>query len=185
MFCSCLNEFVLNFYETNKYLSKSHCFYFVVVLLGANLVNSSTEEDPENGKVLDISFKDRYDFAHNDLRVGMVVHRHIQNGDWIPFNRQPSLHKFSFMAHRIRIISGSSFEMHPNACTCYNADLTENVEVRTVDCPSSYIHVLLWGKQCKWIYCAFYLLAQLYNQLVFGIILQKATRSNCGNISVI
>jgi len=103
-------------------------------------VNSSLEEDPEQGKLLDICFKDRYHYALHELKVGMVVHRHLHTGDWIPFNRQPSLHKFSFMAHRIRIIQGSAFEMHPNACKCFNADLTENVKVRTADFMATCIH---------------------------------------------
>lgn len=29
-----------------------------------------------------------------------VVHRHLMNGDYLLFNRQPSLHRPSIMAHR-------------------------------------------------------------------------------------
>jgi DNA-directed RNA polymerase beta' subunit len=36
-----------------------------------------------------------------ELQVGDVVDRHLMNGD-ASFNRQPSLHRMSMMAHRVR-----------------------------------------------------------------------------------
>jgi DNA-directed RNA polymerase beta' subunit len=93
---------------------------------GANYVSSDlTDADSDEEaslKMIDLRFIDRYEFAHSQLKPGMVVHRHIVTGDYIPFNRQPSLHKFSFMAHRVRIISGCTFEMNPAVCKAYNAD---------------------------------------------------------------
>ena len=38
------------------------------------------------------------------LRVGDVVERHLQDGDVVLFNRQPSLHRMSIMAHRVRVM---------------------------------------------------------------------------------
>ncbi len=35
------------------------------------------------------------------LKVGDIVERHLQDGDIVLFNRQPSLHKLSIMAHRV------------------------------------------------------------------------------------
>ncbi len=40
--------------------------------------------------------------AHK-LEVGDVVDRHLIDGDIVLFNRQPSLHKLSVMAHRVRL----------------------------------------------------------------------------------
>ncbi|GAX84485.1 hypothetical protein CEUSTIGMA_g11905.t1 [Chlamydomonas eustigma] len=40
------------------------------------------------------------DLASIVLEDGDVVERHLQNGDYVLFNRQPSLHKMSMMAHR-------------------------------------------------------------------------------------
>jgi hypothetical protein len=37
------------------------------------------------------------------------VERHLQNGDLVLFNRQPSLHKMSMMGHRVRILPYSTF----------------------------------------------------------------------------
>ena len=32
-----------------------------------------------------------------------IVHRHLHNGDILPINRQPTLHKPSMMAHKARV----------------------------------------------------------------------------------
>ena len=44
-----------------------------------------------------------------DLREGDVVHRHLLDGDIVLFNRQPSLHKASMMAHRVVVLPYSTF----------------------------------------------------------------------------
>ena len=56
------------------------------------------------------------------VSVGDTVERPIQDGDWVIFNRQPSLHKFSMMAHRVKLVDGLTFRI--NLCTAapYNAD---------------------------------------------------------------
>ncbi|XP_060534610.1 DNA-directed RNA polymerase I subunit RPA1 isoform X2 [Cylas formicarius] len=52
-----------------------------------------------------------------------VVHRHLQNGDILLLNRQPTLHKPSIMAHRARILKGEkTLRMHYANCKAYNAD---------------------------------------------------------------
>lgn len=37
-----------------------------------------------------------------ELRIGDLVERHLIDGDIVLFNRQPSLHKLSIMAHIVR-----------------------------------------------------------------------------------
>ena len=39
-----------------------------------------------------------------ELKVGDVVERHLMDGDIALFNRQPSLHRMSIMAHRVRVM---------------------------------------------------------------------------------
>lgn len=56
------------------------------------------------------------------LEYGMVVRRHLCDGDDVLFNRQPSLHKFSLMAHRVRVMPGNSFRLHMGATKPYNGD---------------------------------------------------------------
>jgi len=57
-----------------------------------------------------------------DLREGDVVHRHLIDGDIVLFNRQPSLHKASMMAHRVRVLPYSTFRLNVSATRPYNAD---------------------------------------------------------------
>jgi DNA-directed RNA polymerase II subunit RPB1 len=55
----------------------------------------STADCPQDGHRLDLRFLKRD--ADRHLEIGYVVERHLQNGDVVLFNRQPSLHKMSMM----------------------------------------------------------------------------------------
>ena len=57
-----------------------------------------------------------------DLRDGDIVHRHLIDGDIVLFNRQPSLHKASMEAHRVRVLPYSTFRLNVSATRPYNAD---------------------------------------------------------------
>jgi DNA-directed RNA polymerase II subunit RPB1 len=57
-----------------------------------------------------------------DIKEGDVVHRHLIDGDIVLFNRQPSLHKASMEAHRVRVLPGSTFRLNVSATRPYNAD---------------------------------------------------------------
>ena len=57
-----------------------------------------------------------------ELNAGFKVERKLKNGDIVLFNRQPSLHRLSMMAHRARIMKGKTFRMNPIVCKPYNAD---------------------------------------------------------------
>jgi len=57
-----------------------------------------------------------------DLKEGDIVHRHLIDGDIVLFNRQPSLHKASMEAHRVRVLPGSTFRLNVSATRPYNAD---------------------------------------------------------------
>jgi len=58
----------------------------------------------------------------NELVSGYKVERHLQNGDIVLFNRHPSLHRGSLMAHYVRVLPGRTFRLHPAAAFPYNAD---------------------------------------------------------------
>jgi DNA-directed RNA polymerase subunit A' len=57
-----------------------------------------------------------------ELIEDYLVERHLRNGDIVVFNRQPSLHKLSMMAHRAVILPGKTFRINPAVCPPYNAD---------------------------------------------------------------
>ncbi|CAJ1023156.1 RNA polymerase Rpb1, domain 1/RNA polymerase Rpb1, domain 2 [Leishmania utingensis] len=56
------------------------------------------------------------------LSIGDVVERHVMNGDYVLFNRQPSLHRISLMAHRARVLPFRTFRFNECCCAPYNAD---------------------------------------------------------------
>src|SRR5437879_952774 len=56
------------------------------------------------------------------IQPGFVVERHLRDGDIVLFNRQPSLHRMSIMAHRVRVLPYKTFRLNPAVCTPYNAD---------------------------------------------------------------
>ena len=58
----------------------------------------------------------------NELVPGYQVERHLQDGDIVLFNRHPSLHRGSLMAHYVKILPGKTFRLHPAATFPYNAD---------------------------------------------------------------
>lgn len=58
----------------------------------------------------------------SEISPGYVVERHLQDGDIVLFNRHPSLHRGSLMAHFVKVLSGRTFRVHPAVCTPYNAD---------------------------------------------------------------
>ncbi|CAN7998226.1 unnamed protein product, partial [Ixodes hexagonus] len=56
------------------------------------------------------------------LRPGDTVERHLRDGDVVLFNRQPSLHKLSIMAHVAKVLPHRTFRFNECVCTPYNAD---------------------------------------------------------------
>lgn len=56
------------------------------------------------------------------LTYGTVVERHLEDGDYVLFNRQPTLHRMSMMGHRVRILPYSTFRLNLSVCSPYNAD---------------------------------------------------------------
>jgi len=63
-----------------------------------------------------------YETLADELDLGWKVERHLVNGDIVLFNRQPSLHRLSIMAHYVRVMPGRTFRLNPTVCPPYNAD---------------------------------------------------------------
>lgn len=83
---------------------------------GANLIRM------KNGSfVKSLAFGDR-EMAAENLRIGDIVERHMEDGDVVLFNRQPSLHKVSIMAHRVKVLEWKTFRFNTCVCAPYNAD---------------------------------------------------------------
>ncbi|HUW86064.1 MAG TPA: DNA-directed RNA polymerase subunit A', partial [Methanoregula sp.] len=56
------------------------------------------------------------------IEPGYMVERQLRDGDVVLFNRQPSLHRMSIMAHRVKVMEGRTFRLNPAVCPPYNAD---------------------------------------------------------------
>lgn len=91
------------------------------------LVQTGTTDHPgaryvirDDGQRIDL----RFGRSRGEIRLqpGYKVERHIDNGDLVIFNRQPSLHKMSMMGHRIRVMPYSTFRLNLSVTTPYNAD---------------------------------------------------------------
>ena len=57
-----------------------------------------------------------------ELKYGDIVERHLEDGDVVLFNRQPSLHKLSIMSHFVRVRPHRTFRLNECVCAPYNAD---------------------------------------------------------------
>lgn len=83
---------------------------------GANYLQKRHEKAKRN-----LMYGDRAALARN-LAIGDVVERHLDDGDVVLFNRQPSLHRLLILAHYARIRPWRTFRLNECVCTPYNAD---------------------------------------------------------------
>ncbi|CCD22371.1 DNA-directed RNA polymerase II subunit RPB1 NDAI_0A02130 [Naumovozyma dairenensis CBS 421] len=91
------------------------------------LVRNGPNEHPgakyvirDNGDRIDLRYSKRA--GDIQLQYGWKVERHITDNDPVLFNRQPSLHKMSMMAHRVKVIPYSTFRLNLSVTSPYNAD---------------------------------------------------------------
>jgi DNA-directed RNA polymerase II subunit RPB1 len=74
----------------------------------------------KNGDEISLRYMDRNSVVLED---GDIVHRHMMDGDYIVFNRQPTLHRMSMMGHIVKVLSkGDTFRMNVADTKPYNAD---------------------------------------------------------------
>ncbi|MEK6970097.1 MAG: DNA-directed RNA polymerase subunit A' [archaeon] len=58
----------------------------------------------------------------DELEAGSKVERVLQDGDIVLFNRQPSLHRLSMLAHEVKVMPNKAIRLNPMVCKPYNAD---------------------------------------------------------------
>ena len=92
------------------------------------LVKNGRDVYPGINKIIKkngVSYDIRYRNRPIKLQYGDIVERHLVDGDYVLFNRQPSLHKLSMMGHRVKVSLNdkfTTFRMNPSVCKPYNAD---------------------------------------------------------------
>ncbi|MBI1974089.1 DNA-directed RNA polymerase subunit A' [Candidatus Micrarchaeota archaeon] len=57
-----------------------------------------------------------------EVTPGYVIERQLSDGDVVLFNRQPSLHRLSMMAHHVKVLPGRTFRLNDAVSEPYNAD---------------------------------------------------------------
>ena len=59
---------------------------------------------------------------HIELNIGDEVHRHLKDGDIVLLNRQPTLHKGSMLAKKVKVMKGKTIRMNLSTTKSFNAD---------------------------------------------------------------
>lgn len=59
---------------------------------------------------------------HYSLKIGDVIERKLQNGDYCLFNRQPTLHEASLQAKKVRIHKWKTFRFNLSSTSAFGAD---------------------------------------------------------------
>ncbi|KAF5727410.1 DNA-directed RNA polymerase III subunit rpc1 isoform X1 [Tripterygium wilfordii] len=83
---------------------------------GAKTVRKSDNSQPH------YLFMDYRKRLADELKIGWIVDRNLEDGDIVLFNRQPSLHRMSIMCHRARIMPWRTLRFNESVCNPYNAD---------------------------------------------------------------
>lgn len=107
----------------------------VAVINGSDKWPGAAAVEYENGQIINLRHKNQEErtaianllMAPSSTSMTGVrnkkVHRHLNNGDVVIMNRQPTLHKASMMVHRARVLPGEkTIRMHYANCNSYNAD---------------------------------------------------------------
>eukprot|EP00434_Breviolum_minutum_P037290 symbB.v1.2.033061.t1/scaffold4055.1/size45508/1 len=76
----------------------------------------------DDGSRVDLRFLSDKLRSEIDLQYGWRVERHMIDGDYVIFNRQPSLHKMSMMGHRAKVMPFSTLRFNLAVTSPYNAD---------------------------------------------------------------
>ncbi|KXA95019.1 DNA-directed RNA polymerase subunit A' [candidate division MSBL1 archaeon SCGC-AAA259E19] len=88
---------------------------------GPDIHPGATSLESPDGSRFDLRYADREELA-NMIEPGYEIERHLKDGDIVLFNRQPSLHRMSIMAHEVRVMPGQTFRLNLSVCPPYNAD---------------------------------------------------------------
>ncbi len=81
-------------------------------------VNYVTRPD---GRRIKITADNKKEVSEN-IDADWIADRQIADRDVAVFNRQPSLHRISMMAHYVKITPYRTFRLNPSVCPPYNAD---------------------------------------------------------------
>jgi len=76
----------------------------------------------KDGRRIDLRFVKNREVITESIEPGFIIERHLKEGDIVLFNRQPSLHRLSIMAHEVIVMPYKTFRLSLCVCPPYNAD---------------------------------------------------------------
>jgi len=103
-------------YVNNK--NKRYLLY--LIQNGPDVYPGAKILEKKNGENISLRYVNRETISINE---GDIVHRHMLDGDYVLFNRQPTLHRMSMMSHKVKVLlKGDTFRMNVAVTKPYNAD---------------------------------------------------------------
>ena len=103
-----------------KVQKNNYHFLYYLVKNGPHVYPGAKIIEKKSGVSISLGYIDRENI---NLEIGDIVHRHMLDGDYVLFNRQPTLHRMSMMAHIVKVMKhGDSFRMNVADTKPYNAD---------------------------------------------------------------
>jgi len=93
-----------------------------LVINGPNIYPGANYIIRPDGVKIRLDYVNDRKIIADSLATSYNVERHLSDGDIVIFNRQPSLHRMSIMAHNVRVLPYRTFRLHPAVCPPYNAD---------------------------------------------------------------
>ena len=95
-------------------------FLMKMIQNGPDTYPGANRLERRNGDNVSLRYVDRESIV---LETGDKVHRQMMDGDFVLFNRQPSLHKMSMMCHEVKVMrKGDTFRFNVGVTNPYNAD---------------------------------------------------------------
>lgn len=118
------------------------------VKLGPGVMGGASHVETADGNEwsLEHQFPTEEERLSIKLRVGWVVHRHLQDGDAVLPNRAPTLHTPSIMGHLAKVVDGYTVRINLSATTPYG---TCNSFLRLRPCPCARSHCYLQRPACR------------------------------------
>jgi len=101
-----------------KLITEKYVNTIEIYVAGVNYVIKHAEGMKRRIKITDKNSE----LIAEKLEIGSIIERQLMNGDLALFNRQPSLHRMSIMAHRVKVVPGKTFRFNLCVCPPYNAD---------------------------------------------------------------
>ena len=99
---------------------KNKNYLLYLIQNGPDIYPGAKILEKKNGENISLRYVNRETI---NISEGDIVHRHMLDGDYVLFNRQPTLHRMSMMAHKVKVLlKGDTFRMNVAVTKPYNAD---------------------------------------------------------------